>query len=258
MESWSYKRDGAVVGPVGKEELKALFEAGEITRQTPVRSISAGGEWRRYGDVSGLAPSRIPRAVTKFWPWFVLGTPLAGGLIDVFLIRSTGNAFVEANAPWLSYVPTALNILAALLFLVLISNGMRKKDQKDRVGGMAVWLIAAPVYLTFTWWTTVLVSSAINVPFGFRLPECHADIAKSQVKETFERTAAAKSGDAGLRALELTDMQQQWLAGRIRMCTGKLVATDAQIYSVRYEIEDHGNRLFLRRMHGFNVSLLVK
>ena len=67
MENWSYKRNGAVEGPVSKDQLKSLYDAGEITRQTLVRSSSAGGGWRRYGDVAGLQPlgaqSRIPRAV---------------------------------------------------------------------------------------------------------------------------------------------------------------------------------------------------
>ncbi|WP_156898198.1 DUF4339 domain-containing protein [Methylocapsa acidiphila] len=255
MESWSYQRDGAIVGPASKEELAALFEAGEINRQTLVRSVSAGGEWKRYGEVQGLAPSRFPRTVKRLWPWFMLGTPLAAALIDVFLVQSTGNAFVEKNAALLSYAPTALNILAAILWLVLITLEFRKKAQKS-VSGMAVWLIAAPLYLTFSWWTTVFISNRINVPLGFRVPSCQADLAKSQVKAAFERNAA-KAGQTDVKAIALTETSQQWLAGRIRMCVGKL-ETNAQTYSVRYEIEDHGNRLFLRTMHGYFVSLLVK
>ena len=56
MENWSYKRNGAVAGPVSKDELKSLYDAGEITRQTLVRSSSSGGGWRRYGDVADLQP----------------------------------------------------------------------------------------------------------------------------------------------------------------------------------------------------------
>lgn len=257
MESWSYYRNGAVEGPASKDELKALYDAGEITRHTLVRSSSAGGEWRRYGDVAGLAPSRIPRAVKNLWPWFVVGTPLVGGLIDAFLVRSTGNGFVEANASWLSHVPTGLNILAVALWLLLITIEIQKRDKGNKITGMAVWLIASPLYLTFSWWTTVLVSFLVNVPLGFRLPECQADIAKFQVKQIFEK-ANAKPGDAGASAIALTDPQQQWRTGRIRMCTGKLVTPNGKTYSVRYEIEDHGNRLFLRTMHGFYVTTLVE
>ncbi len=256
METWSYQRNGAVEGPASKDVLKSLYDAGEITRQTLVRSSSAGGEWRRYGDVAGLAPPRLPRAVKKLWPWFLFGTPLAAGLIDVFLIQSKGHEFVEANASWLNFAPTVLNIAAVALWLVLIAREIQKKNKKDKVAGIAVWLIVAPLYLTFSWWTTVLVSNLINVPLGFRVPECQGDIAKSEVKEAFEKTAA-KSGNIGIKAIALSDARQQWLAGRIRMCVGQLATTNAQTYSVRYAIEDHGARLFLRRMHGFYISLLV-
>ena len=99
MENWSYKRNGAVEGPVSKDRLKALYDAGEITHQTLVRGSSSGGGWRRYGDVADLqtpsASPRIPRAVKNLWPWFVFGMPVIGGLIDVFLIQSKGNEFVE-------------------------------------------------------------------------------------------------------------------------------------------------------------------
>jgi len=98
MENWSYKRNEAVEGPVSKDQLKSLYDAGEITRHTLVRSSSSGGGWRRYGDVADLQPPRIPRAVKNLWPWFVFGAPLVGGLIDVFLIQSTGHKFVESNA----------------------------------------------------------------------------------------------------------------------------------------------------------------
>jgi len=256
METWTYQRNGAIEGPVTAEQLKSLYDAGEITLQTLIRSSSAGGGWRLYGEVARLAPSRIPRAVKKLWPFFVFGAPLVGGLIDAFLIRSTGNAFVESNISWLSHVPTALNLLAVALWLLLISIEVQKKDQQRKVAGMAVWLIAAPLYLTFSWWTTVLVSGLVNAPFGFRVPECQADITKAQVKDTFEKIAA-KQGDAGASAIALTDEHQEWGAGRMRMCTGKLATTNGRTYSVRYEIEDHGNRLFLRRMHGFNITMLV-
>jgi GYF domain 2 len=120
MENWSYKRNGAVEGPVSKDRLKSLYDAGEITRQTLVRSSSSGGAWRRYGDVADLHPfgaqPRIPRAVKHLWPWFVFGTPLVGGLIDVFLIQSTGNEFVESNSSWLSHAPIGVNILAIVVW----------------------------------------------------------------------------------------------------------------------------------------------
>jgi GYF domain 2 len=115
MENWSYKRNGAVAGRGSKDELKSLYDAGEITRQTLVRSSSSGGGWRRYGDVADLqppgTPPRIPRAVKNLWPWFVFGTPLVGGLIDV--IQSKGNEFVESNSSWLSHAPIGVNILGS-------------------------------------------------------------------------------------------------------------------------------------------------
>lgn len=255
METWSYQRNGAIEGPVSADELKALYQADEITLETLVRSATAGGGWRRYGSVSGLAPSRIPRAVRKLWPWFIFGIPLAGGALDTLLIRSSGSEFVAANAAWLSYAPTALTILGVILWLSLIAKETRK--QRKATTGLAIWVIAAPLYLTFSWWTTVLASGLINVPFGFRIPSCQADITKGQVKEAFEK-AVARSGDAGASAVDLTDARQQWLAGRIRMCTGKVETSNARTYSVRYEIEDHGNRLFLRTMHRFYVTLAIQ
>jgi hypothetical protein len=257
MENWSYQHDGAIKGPASKDHLRSLYEAGEITRQTLVRSSLAKGEWRRYGDVAGLAPSRIPPAVKNFWPWFVFGTPLLGGLIDVCLIRSSGHEFVETNAAWLSHVPTALNVLAVALWLILIAIGFQKRNSKDRIAGMAVWLIAAPLYLTFSWWTTVLTVSLINMSLGSGLPECQADLTKAQVKDLFDRISA-KSGHAGVNAVALMETRQQWLTGRTRMCTGKLAATNAQTYSVRYEIEHHGTRLFLRKIHGFDITMVIE
>ena len=262
MENWSYKRNGAVAGPVSKDELKSLYDAGEITRQTLVRSSSSGGGWRRYGDVAGLQPlgaqSRIPRAVKNLWPWFVFGTPLIGGLIDVFLIQSKGNEFVESNSSWLSHAPIGVNILAIVVWLFLISIEILKRDQKNKVAGMLVWIIAASLYQGLSWWTTALVSSLINVSLGFGLPACQADIVQGQVKQLFEKSAA-NSWDAGVSAVVLTDTHQQWRTDRIRMCAGKLVTTtNTQIYSVRYQIEDRGNSLFRNTMHGLNIAIHVE
>src|ERR1700730_14272338 len=170
MENWSYKRNGAVEGPVSKDRLKSLYDSGEITRQTLVRSSSSGGAWRRYGDVADLHPfgaqPRIPRAVKHLWPWFVFGTPLVGGLIDVFLIQSTGNEFVESNSSWLSHAPIGVNILAIVVWLFLILIEIQKSDQKNKVARMVVYIVVAPLYQFFSWWTTALVSSLINVPLG--------------------------------------------------------------------------------------------
>src|SRR3984893_3030742 len=262
MENWSYKRNGAVEGPVSKDRLKSLYDSGEITRQTLVRSSSSGGAWRRYGDVPDLHPfgaqPRIPRAVKNLWAWFVFGTPLVGGLIDVFLIQSKGNEFVESNSSWLSHAPIGVNILAIVVWLLLISIEILKRDQKNKVAGMLVWIIAASLYQGLSWWTTALVSSLINVSLGFGLPACQADIVQGQVKQLFEKSAA-NSGDAGVSAVVLTDTHQQWRTDRIRMCAGKLVTTtNTQIYSVRYQIEDRGNSLFRNTMHGLNITIHVE
>jgi len=261
MENWSYKRNGAVEGPVSKDRLKSLYDSGEITRQTLVRSSSSGGAWRRYGDVADLHPfgaqPRIPRAVKHLWPWFVFGTPLVGGLIDVFLIQSTGNEFVESNSSWLSHAPIGVNILAIVVWLFLILIEIQKSDQKNKVARMVVYIVVAPLYQFFSWWTTALVSSLINVSLGFGLPECQADIVKGQVKELFEN-ASAKSVDAAVGVAALTDMHQQWRADRTRMCTGKLATTNTQTYSVRYKIEDRGNSLFRNSLHGLYLTMHVE
>jgi hypothetical protein len=257
MEDWSYKRNGAVEGPISKDQLKALYDAGEITRQTLVRSSSSGGGWRRYEDVSDLrAQPRIPRAVKNLWPWFVFGTPLVGGLIDVFLIQSRGHKFVELNASWLSHAPIGVNILAIIVWLFLISIEIQKSDQKNKITRIAVWIVVAPLYQSFSWWTTALISSLINVSLGFGLPECHADLVKGQVEELFEN-AAAKSVDAGVGAVALTDTHLQLRTDRIRTCTGKLV-TNAKTYSVRYKIEDRGTSLFRNTLHGLYVTMLIE
>jgi len=259
MEQWSYRRNGGVEGPVSKDQLEALYQAGEITSQTLVRSSSAGGGWRRYGEVVDLrpldAPPLVPRAVKRLWPLFVFGTPLLGGFLDVVLMRSVGNGFVEANAAWLRHVPIGVNLLAIALWLILIWLEINKRGQKNRIAGMIVWLVAAPIYQAFSWWAMALVSGAINVSLGYGLPECQADIAKAQVKELFERTAA-KSGGAG--AVALTDIRPLWGTDRIRMCAGKFSAANAKTYSVRYKIEDRGNNLFRNTLHGLNITMVVE
>jgi hypothetical protein len=256
MEIWSYRRNGGVEGPVSKDQLKALYDADEINRQTLVRSSSSGGGWRRYGDVPDLRPPRIPRAVKNLWPWFVFGTPLASGLIDVFLLQSTGHKFVESNAAWLSHAPIGVNILAIVIWLFLISIELLKSDQKNKITRMIVWIAVAPLYQSLSWWMTALVSGLINVSLRFGLLECQADIAKGQVEALFENTAP-KPADTGPRAITLTDARQQLRTDRVRTCTGKLV-TNTHTYSVRYKIEDRGNSLFRNTLHGLYITMHIE
>jgi hypothetical protein len=138
-----------------------------------------------------------------------------------------------------------------MVFLILIE--IQKSDQKNKVARMVVYIVVAPLYQFFSWWTTALVSSLINVALGFGLPECQADIVKGQ----FEN-ASAKSVDAAVGVATLTDMHQQWRADRTRMCTGKLATTKTQTYSVRYKIEDRGNSLFRNSLHGLYLTMHVE
>jgi 4-amino-4-deoxy-L-arabinose transferase-like glycosyltransferase len=259
LEKWSYRRNGAVEGPVGTDQLAALYEAGEITDQTLVRSTSAGGGWRRYEDVAqrrhlGLV-RRFPRAVTKLWPWFVIGTPLVGGLVDVFLVQSKGHEYIATNS-WIGHGPIIVNLAALGLWLVLIWREIRRADRRYGFGEMVLWLVAAPVYQAFSWWATALVSMLISLSAGYDMPECDSDVVQAQVRAQFERLAA-KKGDAGASAVALTDMSQQWGGDRIRMCAAKLDAT-TRSYSVRYKIEDKGNWLFRNTMHGLYVTTFAE
>ncbi len=259
MEKWSYRRNGAVEGPVGKEQLAALFEAGEITARTLVRSTTAGGGWRPYEEVAGVrlrTGSRpFPRAVTKLWPWFVLGLPLVGGLLDVYLIQSKGNAFVAANA-WVAHAPIIVNLLGLALWLVLIWREIKRMDRRYGFTEMILWIVAAPVFQAASWWATALVSTLINLAFEFELPRCDSDVVQAQVRAQFERIER-KKGDPGVRAVALADMTQQWGGDSHRMCTGKLEAT-TRSYSVRYKVEDKGNWLFRNSLHGLAVATAVE
>jgi|GEM_PF-5633398 hypothetical protein len=199
---------------------------------------------------SGASP-QIPRTIKTLWPWFVFGTPLVCGLIDVFLIQSTGNVFVQSNSSWLSHAPLGVNVLAAILWLFLISMEILKRNPENKAAVVFVLVLAAPLYQALSWWTTALVSTLINISLGFQLPNCDADIVRGQVSELFEKRPA-KPGDANVRAV--IDTHQQWGIDRIRMCTGKLAMTNGQSYSVRFKIEDHGSSLFRNTMHGLYIS----
>jgi hypothetical protein len=256
LELWSYRRNGAVEGPVSKEELKTLFEAGKITRQTLVRSSLVGGGWRRYKEIAdrrSIAASHLPRSVKNLWPWFVLGTPVALGLLDVYVMQSEGNALIEEN-PWLGHAPFALSILVILLWLGLIWNEVGKSED-NRAASMVLWVVIAPVYQSFSWWATALVISLINASFGFGLPSCQSDIARALVLNQFEKSAA-KKGEA--LTASFGDTRQQWVTERIRMCGGKLMTEKGQTFTVRYKIEDRGNNLFRNTLHGLSVTMLVE
>lgn len=257
MELWSYRRDGAIEGPVSKDDLKKLFEAGKITRQTLVRSSLVGGGWRRYEEIADrrtMAVSYLPRSVRILGPWFVLGTPIALGLLDIYVMQSEGNALIEDN-PWLGHAPFALSIIVILLWLGLIWNDIRQSGGDNKGGSMVVWLVIAPVYQSMSWWATALVISLINFSFGFGLPSCQSDIARALVLNQFEK-AAAKKGD--VVTATFGDTQQQWVTDRIRMCGGKLISDKGQTFAVRYKIEDRGNNLFRNTLHGLSVSMLIE
>ena len=70
LEKWTYQKDGAIGGPVGKDQLAALYEAGEITERTLVRSTTAGGGWQPYEKVAGVRlrgkGKPLPRSIAKF------------------------------------------------------------------------------------------------------------------------------------------------------------------------------------------------
>jgi len=259
LEKWSYKRNGAVEGPVGKEQLAALYEAGEITGRTLVRSTTAGGGWQPYEEVAGVRLRAIgrslPRAVTTLWPWFVFVMPLVVGLIDVFLVQSKGNAYIASNT-WIGHAPIIVNLLAIAVWFILIWREIKRTDRRFGFGEMVIWLVAAPVFQALSWWGAALVATLINQSFGFEVPPCDGDVVQAQVRAQFERTVA-KRGDAGARAVALTDTTQQWGGDRLRMCAVKLEAT-TRSYSVRYKVEDKGNWLFRNTMHGLYVTTFVE
>lgn len=258
LEKWSYKRNGGVQGPVGKDQLAALYEAGEITGATLVRSTTAGGGWRRYEDVVerrhlGVA-RRLPRAVTKLWPWFVFGLPLVVGLIDVLLTQSRGNAYIASHS-WIGHAPIIVNLSAIALWFVLIWSEIKRRDRRYTFAEMIVWIVAAPVFQAFSWWSAALISTLINLSYGHEVPSCDADVVQAQVRAQFERVAAKKR-DLGSGSPALSDMVQQWGGDRLRMCAAKL-ETPMRSYSVRYKVEDKGNWLFRNTMHGLYVTTFV-
>lgn len=261
MESWRYKQDeGMIEGPVSGEQLRALYESGKITLNTAVRSTAAGGEWKRFGDAKELWPqgalSRTPWAVKRLWPFFLFGIPILGGLIDVFISQSTGNAPVEAAAPWLMHFPVALMVAAAVIWLFLIIRDTRKTAPQASDTGLLLWFLALPFYMSWLWWVTPTVSSVINVAAGFDFPSCQSDIVQGEVKSLFPG-AAAKAGHSALGAISLSDAVQQIATDRIKICTGKVAASDGQSYSMRYKIEDRGNSMFHNSLRGLNVTIVV-
>ncbi len=259
MEKWTYQKDGAIGGPVRKDQLTALYEAGEITERTLVRSTTAGGGWQPYEKVAGVrlrAKGRpLPRAIAKLWPWFVVVMPLAVGLIDVFLVQSKGNAYIATHT-WIGHAPVIVNLSALALWLVLIWRDIKRADRSHGFSEMIIWLVATPVFQAFSWWGAALVSTLINLSFGFEVPACDGDVVQAQVRAEFDRVVA-KRGESGARAVALEDMRQQWGGERIRMCAARLEAT-TRSYSVRYKIEDKGNWLFRNTMHGLYVTTFVE
>jgi hypothetical protein len=259
LEKWSYICNGAVEGPVTKDELKALYEAGKITHLTLVRSTLKGGGWQRYGDITRVRPKRagmpLPKTVKYLWPLFLFGTPLVIGAIDAFLRQSEGNQFIASNA-WLGHAPFALSILAITFWLLLIWRELWKRDPK-KAGPreMIIWIAVAPVYQALSWWATALVATAINFSFGFGIPACQADVVIAEVKQKYERTAARKGDDEA--AVALTNLKQQWVTDRMRLCTGTLVTGNNEALSVRYRIEDRGRNLFRNTMHGLDVTMAI-
>jgi hypothetical protein len=259
LEKWSYQRDGAVEGPVGKEQLAALYEAGEITERTLVRSTTAGGGWQPYAQVAGVRlrgkGRSLPHAVKSLWPWYVFALPLVVGLIDVFLVQSKGNAYIASHT-WIGHAPVMVNLSAIALWLVLIWRDIKKADRRHGFGEMIIWLVAAPVFQALSWWGAALISTLINLSFGFEVPPCDGDVVQAQVRAEFDRVMT-KRGDAGARAQGLGDMRQQWGGDRLRMCAATLEATPRS-YSVRYKVEDKGNWLFRNTMHGLYVTTFVE
>jgi hypothetical protein len=228
LEKWTYRRNGAVEGPVATDQLAALYEAGEITDQTLVRSTIAGGGWRRYEDVVqrrhlGLM-RRFPRAITKLWPWFAIGTPLVGGLVDVFLVQSYGHDYIATNS-WIGHGPIIINLSALTLWLVLIWRELRRSDRGYGFGEMVIWLVAAPVYQAVSWWATALVSMSISLGFGFDMPQCDSDVVQAQVRAQFERNVAkrgdAKSAPIGLTGAAMGERSDQ----NVRCEAGRCIAS---------------------------------
>jgi hypothetical protein len=258
LEKWTYKRNGAVEGPVGAEQLAALYAAGEITARTLVRSTTAGGGWQPYEKVVDLrrlpGPRRWPPAITKLWPWFIFGLPLLVGAIDVFLIRSQGNGFVAANS-WVGHAPIIVNLSAIALWLVLIWRDIKKADRRYGLGEMIIWFVATPVVQALTWWGAALVATMVNSAVAADVAPCGADVVQAQVRAQFERIVRKR--DPAARALGLSDIKEQWGGDRLRMCAARVEAT-TRPYTVRYKVEDKGNLLFRNTLHGLYVTIFVE
>lgn len=276
MESWRYKRNGATKGPVSKDQLRSLCDAGEITGETLVWTSSFGAEWKRYADVDELqrpgAPPPlqlekvnnfwawltfgIPKPVKTFWVWFAFGVPIVCGLINVLVRRSTGNDFVISYSSWLSRLPVAVMLLASALWALLGVIAIKKSGQKNAVAGMLLWMLGALFYMSWCWWTAALASNFMSVLMGFELPECNADVVQGQVRELFGKAAA--TGNAGVAAVGLTDTQQQLANDQLRICTVKVLATNARTYSVRYKLEARGTGLFRNTIEGVAVTVFLE
>ncbi|SFK56091.1 GYF domain-containing protein [Methylocapsa palsarum] len=261
MESWRYKQsEGMIEGPVSSDQLRELYNTGKITLDTSVRSTASGGEWKRFGDARELWPrgaiSRMPSTVTRLWPLFLLGIPIIGGLMDVAICQSRGNATVEAAAPWLIHAPVALMLTATIIWIFLIVQENRKIAPQAPSSGLLVWLLAVPFYMSWLWWVTPTVTSAVNLTAGLDFPTCESDVSRGQVLSLFPE-AAARAGHPGLTAASLSGVSQQLATDRIRICTGKVTAGE-QAYPVRFKIEDRGNTMFHNSLRGLHVTMVLE
>jgi len=113
---------------VTAEQLKSLYDCGEITLKlfSSSSAEAAGGYTARCPS----APSRIPRAVKKLWPFFVFGAPLVGP-DRRFSDSTTGNAFVESNISGLT-CPHRAELLAVAYGWLLISIESEKITAQGR------------------------------------------------------------------------------------------------------------------------------
>jgi hypothetical protein len=187
---------------------------------------------------------------------FLFGIPVLGGLIDVFICQSKGNAAVETTASWLIRLPVALMLAATILWLALIVKGTQKTGPQTPGTGLLVWLLAVPFYMSWLWWVTPALASVINMAAGLDFPTCESDVARGQVLNLFPE-AAAKAGHPGLTAELLTNTSQQLATDRIRICTAKVTA-GTQSFPVRFKIEDRGNSMFHNTLRGLHVNMVVE
>jgi hypothetical protein len=262
LEQWFYESAGSRNGPVSKNELQKLIDAGSITADSLVWTNRFGAKWKAYSaafpeSVSERPPPLPSSFVNGFYGWAIAMLPLIGGIFEKILLNAgvvdTTDSTFDLGA-W---------ILAYCTLMAFDTTQITRSGRNSKKIGVGGWFWLVPIYLIqrsralshkqilpIVWIVSFIASVFLITPdilsepiyLGTGIPACGSSTEQLVVKNIFGEIMK----DNALSAMDIKNIQTISASDNLNQCTADISADDQKTYSVKYSITQQQDKFNTR------------